>query len=62
MTMENETECLFCQTRKILRQMSALLDTVPVIGSPFYDDPITDLCNEIANAESTFQCYCTEKV
>jgi hypothetical protein len=53
-------QCPFCQTRALLRQSAQLLETAPVIGAEFYDETISDIINDMDNAQSTFQCYCNE--
>ena len=53
--------CQFCQTRKKLKKIIAILETVPEIGSALYDDQITDAYNAVDDALSTWRCYCGEK-
>ena len=54
--------CQFCQTRKKLKKIIAILETVPEIGSALYDDEITAVYNAAEDAASIWQCYCKEKL
>lgn len=49
--------CDFCQVQQAMRQIMALIDDLPEINEPLYDDAVTDVYNAADNALGRFEHY-----
>jgi len=59
---DGDNQCLMCKTRGALKQAEKIIDEIPVINSPVYDDAISNLLDSISNTHSVFMCMCDEVI
>jgi len=53
---ETPCDCDLCKIRRGLLEIQKILDSLPEIGSEFYDDPIGDINSLIDNNFNIYYC------
>ena len=57
----NPKECRLCYGRMVIEKAMRMIEKIPEVGTPFYDDEIGEIINTICNSKSMWQCMCEDK-